>query len=293
MPGVKQEEIDWTGLDVWLEEKKGARVTKAEILEFLRENEVQAQEVTKGGQPLFQLPRADPEARVPVLPVDPKFQSAGDFKATRRAAQAWARENIRGSFRNIATGWEINVDRRGIESATSVTRSARDLDILQIIPDLLRDAVLVDTQAPRVAEIAVRAYHTLVGAMSYQGSIYRVQLTVREQDDGRRFYDQHSFEMGSPDLESEARGAEALDGPRLTSAPGPTISIGELLAGINREDGTPLLRLPGQMEQIAQPPTWSKSVAIYWTRSRNRGLPTRAKPESPGRKLWAVYTRAA
>jgi len=54
-------------------------------------------------------------------------------------------------------------------------------------------------------------------------------------------------------LESKAPGAEALRGPRLTSAPGPTISIGELLAGINREDGTPLLRLPGQMEQIASP----------------------------------------
>jgi len=72
MPGVKQEEIDWTGLDIWLEEKKGARVTKAGNLEFLREDEVQVQEVVRTdtqspnsdvrasvmqGQPLFTLRR--------------------------------------------------------------------------------------------------------------------------------------------------------------------------------------------------------------------------------------------
>lgn len=47
-PGVKQEELDWTGLFEWLDEQRGT-VTKPQILDFLKANEVQVQEVTRGG----------------------------------------------------------------------------------------------------------------------------------------------------------------------------------------------------------------------------------------------------
>lgn len=45
--GVKNEEIDWSGVKDWLQGKSGP-VTKAEVLEHLRGNEVQVQEVEKG-----------------------------------------------------------------------------------------------------------------------------------------------------------------------------------------------------------------------------------------------------
>lgn len=47
---VKQEESDWVGLNEWLAEKKGS-VTKQEVMDFLKQNEVQVQEVMKGDEP--------------------------------------------------------------------------------------------------------------------------------------------------------------------------------------------------------------------------------------------------
>lgn len=46
LPGLKQEELAWSGLDDFLKEQKGP-VTKAAVLQHLRENEVQIKEVEK------------------------------------------------------------------------------------------------------------------------------------------------------------------------------------------------------------------------------------------------------
>jgi len=46
--GVKDEEIDWMGLPQWLEGK--TKVSKAELLEFIRQNQVVIKEVVKGGR---------------------------------------------------------------------------------------------------------------------------------------------------------------------------------------------------------------------------------------------------
>ena len=48
IPGVKEEEIAWTGLDDYLN-SRGA-TTKAEIAEYLRENEIVVEETVKGGR---------------------------------------------------------------------------------------------------------------------------------------------------------------------------------------------------------------------------------------------------
>lgn len=47
--GVKPAEIEWSGVKEWLAEQKGS-VTKEQVLDFLRANEVQVQEVVKGEQ---------------------------------------------------------------------------------------------------------------------------------------------------------------------------------------------------------------------------------------------------
>lgn len=45
--GVKAEELKWSGIEQWLQEKQG-RVTKAEVLEFVKANEIKVEEVEKG-----------------------------------------------------------------------------------------------------------------------------------------------------------------------------------------------------------------------------------------------------
>ena len=44
----KADEVKWTGLDDWLAQQSGRKVTKAEVLDFLRQNEVRVEEVVKG-----------------------------------------------------------------------------------------------------------------------------------------------------------------------------------------------------------------------------------------------------
>lgn len=46
---VKREEVEWSGINEWLADKKGS-VTKEEVLNFIKENQVQIKEVTKGGK---------------------------------------------------------------------------------------------------------------------------------------------------------------------------------------------------------------------------------------------------
>lgn len=45
--GVRQDEIDWSGVKDWLKEQ-GGKVTKAKVVEFLRENAVEVKEVLRG-----------------------------------------------------------------------------------------------------------------------------------------------------------------------------------------------------------------------------------------------------
>lgn len=46
-PGVKAEEMQWLGIDDWLKEQKGA-VTKQQLQDYIRSNQVEIKEITKG-----------------------------------------------------------------------------------------------------------------------------------------------------------------------------------------------------------------------------------------------------
>lgn len=52
---IKQEELDWSGVTDWLK-SQGPKVTKAEVLDYLRQNNVQIQEVMKG-EDIQELPK--------------------------------------------------------------------------------------------------------------------------------------------------------------------------------------------------------------------------------------------
>jgi hypothetical protein len=48
---VKKDEVDWSGIKEWLAERKGkGSIPKQDVLDFLKQNEVKIQEVTKGAQ---------------------------------------------------------------------------------------------------------------------------------------------------------------------------------------------------------------------------------------------------
>ena len=63
--GVKPDERKWTGIDLWLADQKGKPVTKQEVLDYLKQNEVRVEEVTLGdaepGKPLTWTKRDSPD----------------------------------------------------------------------------------------------------------------------------------------------------------------------------------------------------------------------------------------
>lgn len=98
-PGVKKEEMEWIGLEPWLKEQPGP-VSKAEVVQFVRENQVQVQTITKANTP----PEAawdalTPEQQASVMQEFKDFVADGDEAAftreyptsleAREAAQNW------------------------------------------------------------------------------------------------------------------------------------------------------------------------------------------------------------
>lgn len=171
--------------------------------------------------------RDDGRGDVPIVQVPVRFDGV-DFPAERRRAQLWARANIRGEYRNADTGWNVEVATSGIKKATSGVRIAADLDVLQAIPELLRSAVYVDS-APGNRDNIVAA-HRVAGLVSREGQLRRVFLTILEDRDGHRFYDQHSTDEGPAGL---AEGRPALrSGTDQQAQTGPTVNVAALLSDV-------------------------------------------------------------
>jgi hypothetical protein len=77
---IKQEELDWSGVTDWLK-AQGPKVTKDQVLEYLRANNVQIKEVTKG--PLSEKTYADLKAQMKAL--TDQIESAPMKEDTKKA----------------------------------------------------------------------------------------------------------------------------------------------------------------------------------------------------------------
>ena len=44
----KEDEVEWSGVEDWLRSKGGTKVTKGEVLDYMKANEVQVEEIEKG-----------------------------------------------------------------------------------------------------------------------------------------------------------------------------------------------------------------------------------------------------
>lgn len=109
-----------------------------------------------------------------------------------RAAFGWALSNLRGRYRNRDTGWDIAVARRGIEKALSESHHSGGphIQLIGALPQLIENAVLVESRPPREIDSDVIVIHRLYAATMITGSVYRVRITVKELRTVRNFYDQ-------------------------------------------------------------------------------------------------------
>ena len=99
MPGIKAEEIEWSGVNQWLDEQTGS-VSREDLAAFLRENEVQVQEVMRG-----EVSRQDQIA------VKYRVATAEGAVMNQALAEGFTEKGARDYTLNVASG-DASEDRR-------------------------------------------------------------------------------------------------------------------------------------------------------------------------------------
>jgi hypothetical protein len=171
-------------------------------------------------QSQFKLPEASPEgkafpAEVPIArPAEgaPKFniedgQTKEARKSIRDAFRSFEKENLRGTYENAHTGWQIEVSKRGIGHAIDTTKMIpRELAALTALPDALRNAVHVSSEAntDQASAADIKAVHTLYAPIDIDGSGHLARITVKETKEGKKYYDQLTVESKRPPTQDHA-----------------------------------------------------------------------------------------
>ncbi|MGE0715076.1 MAG: LPD38 domain-containing protein [Alphaproteobacteria bacterium] len=180
---------------------------------------------------------------VPVAEIDKPLFTEASFAEARAAAKRWALANVRGSYPNADLDGPIELASGGIEKAISGTRSRVDLEALRALPDLLRNAIWLETNGERRAGSGARAlaYHSLVAPFRLDGTLYRSRLVVRQTPTGHWFYDQHFVEAGAPKSGTTAN-SDRSPTATVWSDEAPAVEVSRLLDGVKFMDQTPVLR---------------------------------------------------
>lgn len=127
----------------------------------------------------------------------------GNVAEVRKAALRWALDNIRGSYRNDETGWDIEVRREGLEKIASAGKRAERIarahfDAITAIPETLKFARLVESRPDRGGNPDIRQIHIFRSGLTVGDQSFNVRLTVKETIQGKRLYDHSLTEIEEP-----------------------------------------------------------------------------------------------
>lgn len=223
-------------------------------------------------------------------------------------ATNWLRQNLQGkTVVNDSTGWEISTGRKGINKAMSHSGTESVARSVAAIPDLLKNAVLVQTEQNNNASERddVPWVHHFYAPVRIGGADYVARIVVKEAKDGTRFYDydtSNEISPADPDSTlpfSQRRGAEP--GAR------PAMSMSELLSYVKEEHGgkdsrfTPGKTL-GKVRAMADEDTVSgtsirrgtaeEAQANGFTMRAYRGV-SAASPFNDSGTVWLTTSRSA
>jgi hypothetical protein len=178
---------------------------------------------------------------------------SGSREARRLFASKAAAELVNDPPTNKDTGWKIAFSRRSLQKAlsdSSLLKSATDdhFEAAKSLRALVEEGVLGESHTDKKRsggpDPNIKAIHRFYAPLQVDDKLYRVKLTVKEfnhpKELGKSFY---THEL--TDIETPARNRAASYPDGLTSAPHAgvqTISVAELLRGVNSESGEPLIK---------------------------------------------------
>ncbi len=112
-----------------------------------------------------------------------RFRDLQPF-AARKAAERYALDNLRGTYVNADTGWDIVLSRAGIKKTLEGDGSMVRAEIAANLPALLKSATLADTHADVDARPDVAAVHRFRTQFVLDGRVNDVLLTVKQDTAG-------------------------------------------------------------------------------------------------------------
>jgi hypothetical protein len=161
-------------------------------------------------------------------------------EADKERAKAWAMANLKGTYKNEATGWEVDVAGRGIKEALTHLDwdSPASLQTIAAIPELLRVAVPVQTEPNKnpEAQAEIRQVHTLLAPILVYENVRRARITVRETNMGEKYYG-HRLESLDIETSGALPGGLRGDAPPTDPQHPDTIKVSQLLAGFKPHRG--------------------------------------------------------
>ncbi|MBI5520199.1 MAG: hypothetical protein HY916_09080 [Desulfovibrio sp.] len=205
------------------------------------------------------------------------FAAGADFGAARRAASTWAAEHgVTGTFRNAETGWDIEVTKRGIRDSMAHGAGEQKLQAVAGIPAMLERGVLVRSTGPDAKGLAS---HIFAAKLRIGENDYVAGLVVREDRNGRRFYDHELSNVESLDAATSKSGGASAVAEVGHPAPlqGSVMNIVRQVLGVN-----PDIMLSGQAHFMpGGPRTRTDGMNANTVRGALQDMQARAKNARP------------
>nr|ADI87663.1 hypothetical protein LW1_0110 [uncultured Nitrospirae bacterium MY2-1F] len=123
----------------------------------------------------------------------------------------------------------------GIDKAVSGDRlnPTEHLEAVRVIPTLIENAVKIESRPDRSNDPHIKNIHIFYALLEIDNKLYRTKLTIKEANNGRRFYDHGLTEIEKPAAGTDLRKEDASSG----SASHPvqqahTLSVKDLLKDV-------------------------------------------------------------
>ena len=202
-------------------------------------------------------PGVDLNEKVRGVVVRPKlsFEEARRVKQNREKKEF--AKKIAGIYKNDDTGWNVNLSSENVSHAVNSALGSpagfeRTVHILEGLPEIIKNAKLIETHADRHGAVQVRNIHRMYASVRLDGEYghaYTVKLTVKEMNkkyiaavDGiYRAYD------AKVEKEEVSDANTPPNPPKEAGMNGNTpdtyeITIGEMLSGVKDNDGNVYLQ---------------------------------------------------
>jgi hypothetical protein len=134
-------------------------------------------------------------------PIDAPKHNFKNFDEARQ----WGFVHIIGSYINEATKESIVVSKKAIKkyiSASAVLKSVNKdvhLSTLKIFPQIIKTALMMEIHADKKDNPNIKEIQRLYGAISYQGNVYSVKITVKATiKEGNKAYSYEVLDIENP-----------------------------------------------------------------------------------------------